>query len=100
MIRWRLVIHESLDCFSCVVVYIKCANNNCAPIVMDAFLESASEFGTPACIRSDHGGKINYDLWSHMLSTYNDPSCVLTRRSTHNEKGYGNMSPDVCIAPS
>ena len=31
MIRWRLVIHAGVDGFSRVVVYIKCANNNCAP---------------------------------------------------------------------
>ena len=85
MICWRLVIHAGVDGFSRVVVYIKCANNNCAPTVMDAFLEGVSEFGTPAYIRSDHGGE-NYEVWRHMLSTYNDPSRVLTGRSTHNER--------------
>ena len=45
MIRWRLVIHAGVDGFSCCVVYI-----NCAPTVMDAYLEGVSEYGTPARI--------------------------------------------------
>lgn len=64
---------------------MKCANNNCATTVKDAFLEGVSEFGTPAHVRSDHGGE-NVEVWRHMLSTYNDPSRVLTGKSTHNER--------------
>ena len=85
MIRWRLVVHGGVDGFSRCIVYMKCANNNCATTVKDAFLEGVSEYGTPAHVRSDHGGE-NVEVWKYMLSVYNDPSCVLTGRSTHNER--------------
>lgn len=84
MIRWRLVIHAGVDGFSRVVVYIKCANNNCAPTVFDSFLEGTFEFGTPNFVRSDHGGE-NYEVWRYIVSTHG-PSHVLTGRSTHNER--------------
>ena len=85
MIRWRLVIHGGVDGFSRCVVYVKCANNNCASTVFDAFLEGLVAYGTPTRVRSDHGGE-NIDVWRHMLSLYNDPTCVLTGKSTHNER--------------
>ena len=85
LIRWRLVIHAGVDGFSRCVVYIKCANNNCATTVLEAFLEGVSVYGEPARVRSDHGGE-NVEVWRHMLSLKNDPSCVLTGRSTHNER--------------
>lgn len=86
MIRWRLIIHGGVDGFSRCVVYIKCANNNCASTVLDAFLEGLRCYGTPARIRSDHGGE-NVDGWRHMLSIYNnDPTCVVTGKSTHNQR--------------
>ena len=85
MIRWRLVIQAGVDGFSRCVVFIKCANNNCASTVLDAFLAGVSGYGTPARVRSDHGGE-NVEVWRHMLYTYSDPSRVLTGSSTHNER--------------
>ena len=85
MIRWRLVIHAGVDGFSRCVVYIKCANNNRAETVLGSFLQGLSTFGTPDWVRSDHGGE-NIDVWRHMLSIHNDPSCVVTGSSTHNER--------------
>ena len=51
--------------------------DNCASTVLDTFLTGVSGYGTPARVRSDHGGE-NVEVWRHMLFTYNDPSCVLT----------------------
>lgn len=85
MIRWRLVVHGGVDGFSRCIVYMKCVSNNCASTVLDAFFEGALAYGTPTCIRSDHGGE-NVDVWRHMLSIYNDPAHVLTGKSTHNER--------------
>ena len=39
MIHWRLVMHAGVDGFSRYIAYIKCANNNCATTVRDAFQE-------------------------------------------------------------
>lgn len=85
MIRWRLVIHGGVDGFSRCVVYMKCANNNYASTVLDVFLEGLLAYGTPTRVRSDHGGE-NVDIWRHMLSIHNDPACVITGSSTHNER--------------
>ena len=45
-----------------------------------ASLDCLTEF------RSDHGGE-NVEVWQYMLQTHNDdPHCVLTGSSTHNER--------------
>ena len=65
--------------------YVKCSNNNSADTALSAFSEGLLTFGIPKKVRSDHGGE-NISVWRHMLSIYNDPSCVLTGKSTHNER--------------
>lgn len=85
MIRWHLVVHTGVDGFSWCVVYIKCANNNLADTVLESFSEGLAEFCIPDRVRSDHGGE-NINVWRHMLSIHNDPACVLTWSSTHNER--------------
>ena len=85
LIRWRLVIHGAIDGFSRSVVYLKCSNNNCAATVLTSFQQAVQTFGAPLRIRSDHGGE-NIGVWDYMLHQYNNPSCVITGSSTHNER--------------
>ena len=86
MIRWRFVVHGGVDGFSRTVVFLNCADNNCAPTVLQSFLKAVSHFGLPERVRSDHGGE-NIDVWRYMLSAHNnDPACVVTGSSTHNER--------------
>ena len=85
MIRWRLVVPAGVDGFSHSVIFIKCANNNCASTVRDAFTDGESTYGTPECVRSDHGGE-NVMVWRHMRETHRNSFCLLTGRSTHNER--------------
>lgn len=66
VIRWRLVIQAGVDGFTCCVVYVKCANNNYATTVLDAFLEGVFEYGRHDCIRSDHGGE-NVEVWRYAI---------------------------------
>ena len=100
MIRWQLVIHAGVDGFSRCLVYIKCANNKCATTAMDAFQEGVDVYGQPVHVRSDHGGE-NIEVWRHMLTTWDNPSCVITGSSTHNEQ-VERMWRDVtwCISSS
>ena len=100
MIRWRLVVHAGVDGFSRCVVYIKCANNNCATTVLNAFHEGVAQFGQPFHVRSDHGGE-NIEIWRSMLSTWNIPSRIITGSSTHNER-IERMWRDVtrCVSSS
>ena len=86
LIRWRFVIHAGIDGFSRTIVYAKCADNNRASTSVEAFVGGVDKFGLPQQIRSDHGGE-NIDIWRYMLTTHsNDPLCVLTGSSTHNER--------------
>ena len=83
--RWRMVIHGGIDGFSRLITYIKCANNNLASTVLCEFLKGISIYGLPCSVRTDCGGE-NVDVWRYMLSTHQDPSCVLTGNSVHNER--------------
>ena len=83
MIRWRLVVHAGVDGFTRLIVFIKCSNNNCSTTVLDAFREGETAYGTPDCVRSDHGGE-NVLVWRHMLERHDNTSSVITGRSTHN----------------
>lgn len=47
LIRWRFVVHASVDGFSRMIVYIKCADNNRAQTVLEEFLYGVSVFGLP-----------------------------------------------------
>ena len=54
MIRWRFVVHGGVDGFSRMVVFLNCADNNCAPTVLQSFLKAVSHFSLPERVRSDH----------------------------------------------
>ena len=85
MIRWRMIIHAGVDGFSRLITFIRCANNNLASTMLEAFLQGVSVYGIPQAVRSDHGGE-NVDVWRHMLSIHQVPSCVVTGNSVHNER--------------
>ena len=85
MICWRLIIHARIDGFSRCITYVKCSNNNCADTVLEAFLERTSMFGVPVHVRSDYGGK-NMQVWGYMLSSFNDPTSIITGSSVHNKR--------------
>ena len=38
--RWKLIVHGGIDGYSRLVVYLKCADNNRACTVMQAFSEA------------------------------------------------------------
>ena len=86
LIRWRMVIHGTVDGYSRKILYIKCANNNKASTVVSMLSHAAFTFGIPYKVRSDKGGE-NTDVWRYMLH-YNSmqSSCVITGSSTHNER--------------
>lgn len=85
MIKWRMIIHAGVDGFSRLITFIRCANNNLASTMLEAFLQGVSVYGLPKAVRSDHGGE-NVDVWRHMLSIHQVPSCVVTGNSVHNER--------------
>jgi uncharacterized protein YneF (UPF0154 family) len=86
LIRWRFVVHASIDGFSRTITYLRCSDNNRANTVLSLFKQAVSNFGLPGHVRSDHGGE-NVDVWRYMLSSHSfDYSCIITGSSVHNER--------------
>ena len=62
LIRWKFVIHGSIDGYSRLIVFIKCSTNNTAPTVFDSFITATQSYGIPKRLRTDLGGE-NVDAW-------------------------------------
>lgn len=86
LIRWRFVIHGSIDGFSRTITYLGCSDNNRSQTVLGLFHDAVNQFGLPHQVRSDHGGE-NVAVWRNMIAAHNhDFSCVLTGSSVHNQR--------------
>jgi len=44
-----------------------------------------NDVGLPERVHSDHGGE-NIEVLGYMLNAHNNPKCVITGSSTHNER--------------
>ena len=55
--RRLLVIHEGIDGYSRVPVYLKVASINKAVIVFNAFLQGVKCYGLPSHVHSECGGE-------------------------------------------
>ncbi len=67
LIRWRLVIHGSIDGFSRMVTFLSGSTNNKAEAVFQLFKRATNEFGIPSRVRSDKGGE-NIQVCHFMIS--------------------------------
>ena len=47
LIRWRFVVHASIDGFSRTITYLRCSDNNRANTVLSLFKQAVSNFGLP-----------------------------------------------------
>ncbi|KAJ8003975.1 hypothetical protein DPEC_G00153990 [Dallia pectoralis] len=65
LIRWKLIVHCTMDGYSRMLTFIWCSNNNRAETVMDLFSTAISDLGRPLHIRTDHGGE-NVCIWEDM----------------------------------
>ncbi len=80
LIRWRFVVHGSVDGFSRIITYLEASTNNKAETVYQHFIKATTEFGFPSSVRSDKGGE-NIEVCHYMIS-YNVEVTLLARRCT------------------
>ena len=86
LIRWKFIIHGSIDGFSRLIVFLKCSTNNTAATVFDSFINATQSYGVPRRLRTDLRGE-NVDAWQYMVDFYGgDERCVITGSSIHNER--------------
>ncbi len=45
LIRWKFVVHASVDRFSRMIVFMNCSNNNKSETALEGFLNGVSSFG-------------------------------------------------------
>ena len=86
LIRWRIVVHGAIDCFSRLVTFLKASDNNLASTVLQLFDNATSTYGIPLRVRTDHGGE-NVKIWERMYEhrgALQRP--VIVGSSVHNER--------------
>ena len=76
MCRWKLVVHGCVNGFSRMIVYLRCANNNC-------FTEATGEYGIPSRVRVDRGGE-NVLVVDYMI--LNRGGSFICGQSVHNQR--------------
>ena len=86
LVRWRFIIHGSIDGFSRMITYLSCNTNNRSSTVMELFRESIREYGIPSRVRSDKGGE-NVLVCEFMVS-YRGPGrgSHIAGSSVHNQR--------------
>ena len=85
LIKWRFVLHGSIDGYSRVITFLHCSDNNRATTVLSLFTSAVNKLGLPYKIRTDLGGE-NVELWRYMIEQHADDSAIITGSSTHNER--------------
>lgn len=80
------MIHGGIDGYSRRIVYLKCADNNCAETVLKLFVACVRELGLPRRVRSDRGGE-NQEVARLMLEHHlRGKGSFITGRSVHNQR--------------
>ncbi len=70
LIRWRFVVHGSIDGYSRLITYLKCSPSNKASTVYDSF------DGVPKHVRSDHGREnVHLHVEVHVKSPWRRDFC-------------------------
>jgi hypothetical protein len=83
---WRIVVHERIDGYSRLIVYLSASSNNRAQIVLDLFLESANHYGLTSRVRSDRELE-NIEVGRYMLRARGvGRGSIITGKSVHYQR--------------
>ena len=86
LIHWYFVIHEGIDGFSRMTVFLHCPTNNKAGTVSNLFEYALNDLGTPLRIRTDKGGE-NVRIWERMTELRGEnPGSYVAGSSVHNHR--------------
>ena len=86
LIKWRFVIHDRVDGYSRLIVFLKCSTNNRANTVLANFLEAIQRFRCPARVRTDYGTE-NIEVAKWMLEHHGTEKIqFITGLSVHNQR--------------
>ncbi len=84
--RWQIVVHDGIDDFSCLIVYLNAATDNHASTVMSRFTEAVHLYGLPSRFRSDKGEE-NIEVAPYMVNNRGtNKNSHITGRSVHNQR--------------
>lgn len=82
MVKWRFVIHVTIDGFSRVVLYVYCVTDNTSRTVQSLFEEAVRQHGLPSRVRCDHRLE-NVGMATTMLQMRGS---AITGSSVHNQR--------------
>uniref|UniRef100_A0A9J7XB17 Integrase catalytic domain-containing protein n=2 Tax=Cyprinus carpio carpio TaxID=630221 RepID=A0A9J7XB17_CYPCA len=86
LIRWRIVIHGSIDGYSRLVVFLVASNNNRSSTVLQHFSTAVTQYGVPSQVRCDYGGEnVDVCLFMNVFHGMGTRS-VLRGQSTDNQR--------------
>ena len=99
LIRWKFVIHGTVDGYSRLVTFLKCSTNR-ATTVLESFVAAVQTYGLPWKLHTDFGGE-NVDAWEYMVAQHGGDECtIITGSSVHNERikhMWQNVSRSVIV---
>ena len=88
LIRWRIVIHGSIDGYSRPPVYLQASTNNRADTVLNCFLSAVATYDLSSRVQCDRGGenvRVSEFMLCHPERGPGRRSCI-TGRSVHNQR--------------
>ncbi|XP_033111476.1 uncharacterized protein LOC117112495 [Anneissia japonica] len=87
--RWRIVIHGSIEGYSTMLVFLSASDNNTKEVVARHFLAATSVYGIPSRIRVglNHDGE-NNDILCNIMNVIRGPDrrSAIRGRSVHNQR--------------
>ena len=80
-----MVVHGGIDSFSRLVVFLKCVDNNRAPMVPEHFEKAVNMYGIPSRVQSDKGGENTLVAMCMLTNRCTNRGSHITGRSVHNQ---------------